>query len=64
MYICKKHAKSARIHIVYCLPDAFLSRIHIVYEEKILQIRAYTILRTARSKEVKKARKRRIGALS
>ena len=43
MYICKKHAKSGRIHIVYCLPDAFLSCIQYVHEEKILQIRAYTI---------------------
>ena len=43
MYICKKHSKSSRIHIVYCLPSSFLIRIQYVYEQKILQISAYTI---------------------
>ena len=45
MYICRKYAKSSRIHIVHCLPEAFLSRIQCVYEQKILQIRAYTNLK-------------------
>jgi hypothetical protein len=49
MYICKKHTKSSRIHIVHCLPEAFLSRIQCVYEQKILQIRAYTNLKKRKS---------------
>ena len=47
MYIQRKHSKSSRIHIVYWFASTFLSCIQCVYDEKILQIRAYTIFQSA-----------------
>lgn len=60
MYIQRKQSKSSRIHIVYCLPEAFLSRIQCVYDEKILQIRAYTIFLSTKNAPIEKNPNRRI----
>ena len=60
MYIQRKQSKSSRIHIVYCLPEAFLSRIQCVYDEKILQIRAYTNFLAQKTRPIEKNPNRRI----